>query len=460
MREIIEKFFLSLPQIEATFVALSAVMISLAISYHILMSKNDVRAAIGWVGLVWLVPFVGALLYLLFGVNRLQRKAARLHSGGLDSYSTAGTVQRMDLDGEDFAHLESHLDLVDQLGAGSLQGGNSVHLLDGIFGSDTAGNQFARSLAAASARGVDVRVLLDGIGDFYHWPPASRILRQSGVQVSRFNGSFLPWRMAYLNMRNHRKIMVVDGELGFTGGMNLRAGNLREASPSSATKDVHFQIRGPVVSQMIEIFAEDWQYATGEALSIKPSGENSAAPTIAARGIADGPDEEIDRVSWVLRSILANARKSVSIVTPYFLPDRILSAALMQAALRGVDVRIYLPARSNLRMVAWASRAQYEQLLAGKCRIFHTPRPFNHSKLMVVDNCWTLFGSTNWDPRSLRLNFEFNVECFSKDLAAHIDRYIDRTAAASCEVSLDEVRKYNPLIKFRNGIAWLFSPYL
>jgi len=483
MQEIIEQLVSHLPQIEAAFVAAAFAPISLAISYHIIMSKNDVRAAIGWVGLVWLVPFLGALLYLLLGVNRLKRKAARLHAG-VPETPAQPLPKRVSLDDTACGHLKSHVDLVDQLGAGSLSAGNNIHLLDGgdeafpnmitaideakhsillssyIFGGDTAGSQFARALAGAAARGVDVKVLLDGIGDLYHWPLASRILRKSGVQVARFNGSFLPWRMAYLNMRNHRKILVVDGQLGFTGGMNLRSGNLKNAPKSSAIKDVHFRLTGPVIKQMVDIFADDWRFATGETVSIQTDIKQMENAATIARGIADGPDEEIDRVSWVLRSILGTARSSVSIVTPYFLPDRILFVALVQAALRGVDVRIYVPMKTNLRVVGWAARAQYEQLLEGKCRIFHTPAPFNHSKLMTVDECWTLFGSTNWDPRSLRLNFEFNVECFSKDLARSVASSIDRVAANSIEVHREDVCRTNPLIKFRNGIAWLFSPYL
>ena len=152
--------------------------------------------------------------------------------------------------------------------------------------------------------------------------------------------------------------------------------------------------------------------------------------------------------------------RTVIIVTPYFLPDATLVRALTNAAIRGVDVRIYLPSKNNLPLVAWASSAEFATLLERRVRIFTTAPPFDHTKLMVVDGIWSLIGSTNWDPRSLRLNFEFNVECYDAPLGQELNMLAREKERDSHEVTLNEVNTQHPVIRFRNGVARLLSPYL
>ena len=157
---------------------------------------------------------------------------------------------------------------------------------------------------------------------------------------------------------------------------------------------------------------------------------------------------------------LAEARRSVRIVTPYFLPDAPLIAALRVAALRGVEVDILLPEHGNLRLVQWAATAQLAQVLSWGCRVYLSGPPFDHSKLLVIDNTWSLVGSHNWDPRSLRLNFEYDVECYSADFAARLDAIIDAKIAASRLLPLAELESRSILRRLRDGAAWLAQPYL
>src|SRR5262249_25745614 len=247
----------------------------------------------------------------------------------------------------------------------------------------------------------------------------------------------IPGRLHYSNLRNHRKILVVDGTLGFTGGMNIRHGQLCEPGDPHPIQDLHFRVEGPVVGQLAEIFAMDWEFATNERLEgpawfphLTPSGQSLC------RGIPDGPDLDIDKIVLTILGAIGCARHSIDIVTPYFLPEQPLITALNVAAMRGVAVNILLPEFGNLRLVGWAATAELWQLLQRGCRIWLTPPPFDHTKLMIVDGAWSFIGSANWDPRSLRLNFEFNVECYDHDLASELAAIVHAKRAAARETSL------------------------
>jgi cardiolipin synthase len=457
-------------------------------SAHAILHKRDVRAAIGWIGLIWLVPYGGSVLYALFGINRIRRRASGLRAQRLPARSAerappSRTDPASTLPGA-AGHLMSVARLMDRVTGTGITAGNAVvPLADGgqayrtmlqaidaaertvglstyIFDSDPTGRFFAAALARAVARGVAVRVLIDGVGARYSRPAITGILRSQGVPVAEFLPSLFPLSIHYANLRNHRKILVTDGRTGFTGGMNIRQGHATYGGPN-AIRDVHFRLQGPVVAHFAETFADDWAFTTGEQLL----GEGWfpplwAAGPVFARGIAAGPDEAIERVRWAMLGAMSQARERIRIVTPYFLPDSALSTTLQLAALRGVDVDIVLPERNNLRLVEWASWAQIFQFLARDCRVWLTPPPFDHSKLMTVDGLWSLVGSMNWDPRSLRLNFEFGVECYDAALASEVDALIDHKIGMSRPLTLADVHARSFPTKLRDGAAWLLSPYL
>jgi cardiolipin synthase len=210
-----------------------------------------------------------------------------------------------------------------------------------------------------------------------------------------------------------------------------------------------------------EAFADDWLFTTGESLRLpdwfpKPQ---EAGPVL-ARVVTDGPDEDFEKLRWTLLGALAIARHSVRILTPYFLPDTALVSALNLAAMRGVEVDIVIPARSNLPFVDWASRAMWWQVLEHGCRLWLGPPPFDHSKLILVDAGWVLLGSANWDARSLRLNFELNMECYDPQLAKRLDLLIETKRAAARQITLEEVDARSLPARFRDGLARLLTPYL
>lgn len=460
------------------------VLLSIITSAHIVLTKSDSRSAVGWVGLVWLAPVVGAVLYVMFGINRIRRRGHERTAQRLVAPTAITRPEEFRLPAER-AHLLPLTHLVDKVSGRALTSGNTIHPLEGgdaaypemvaaidaaehtvglatyIFDSKRAGTMFLDALERAVARGVEVRVLVDAVGARYSWPPIIRALRRRKVPVARFERTFLPWRMPYMNLRNHRKILVVDGRIGFAGGMNIREGSLLSTNPRKPVLDLHFRVEGPVVAQLVATFLDDWEFTTHETLDgpgwyprLEKVGD------VIARGIADGPDLNFDKARYCLLGALACAQSSVRVVTPYFVPDARLITAMNVTAMRGVKVEIILPEKSNLALVQWASTAQLWQLLRRECRVFYSPPPFDHTKLMVVDGAWAFIGSTNWDARSLRLNYEFDIECYGEQLVAELTRLVDARLEAAREVTLADMDRRSLPIKLRDGVARLAAPYL
>jgi cardiolipin synthase A/B len=471
-------------------VAALTIFISVVASGHALLFKKDSRSAVLWVSLIWLTPLVGAVLYFLLGVNRIRRKAVLLR-GGMERFRAAPAAAPCE-DTEIKQQLPEHSEqlcalarVVNQAVERPLLPGNlveplvngdaaypamlgaiasaktSISLSTYIFDRDEAGLAFAAELGKAVRRGVSVRVLIDATGTRYSWPPILGTLRREKVPYARFLPAFRLWRLMSINLRNHRKILVVDGRVGFTGGMNIRVGHWLEKKPSDPVQDLHFRVEGPVVSHLQEDFADDWNFTTGESLrgdAWFPPLESCGSAIV--RGITDGPDEDYDKLRWTILGGLAAARESVRIATPYFLPDSTIISALNLAAMRGVRVEILLPEKNNLPFVHWASRAHWWQVLERNCQIWLTPPPFDHTKIMLVDSAWAMVGSANWDPRSLRLNFEFNLECYDADLAQNLGALMDKKLKKGRRVTLEEVDGRSVPIRLRDGIARLFTPFL
>jgi cardiolipin synthase A/B len=469
------------PHIAAGFDLLAALLASI----HALLNKRDTRATTIWIGVVWLMPLFGPILYLSLGVNRIRRRAVKLGVHKSFSRPVPENLGEPEHDGAE--HLKMLARVVSRIVAQPLTFGNkieplvngdaafpamlaaiesakkSVSLSSYIFDNDASGNQFVVALKDAVKRGVAVRVLVDSAGTRYSWPPITFKLRRAKIPFAKFLPAsiFTPWRVATINLRNHRKSLIVDGQIAFTGGMNIRHGNVLAEKPKSPVQDLQFRVAGPVVAQLQESFVSDWAFTTGEILDGKlwfPDLRKSG--NVIARAVMDGPDGDFENARWAFLAALAEAQNSVQILTPYFLPDNALVTALNLASLRGVRVDIILPAKNNLPFVQWASRAMWWQVLERGCKIWLTPPPFDHSKLMIVDGHWVLLGSANWDARSLRLNFELNVECYGREFAQEMEKIIEKKISAAREVNLSEVDERPMPAKLRDAIARLFSPYL
>lgn len=467
------------------------IALSLLSAGHALFFKRTPQSALVWVAVCLAFPFVGPVIYFLFGINRVRTRARKLEGkrppiriepGGGTSIETV-KYGPADLDvsraAADIARISdnvTHLPLV---------GGNRIDLLHNgeeaypamlqaienasrrvflctyIFDTDATGKKFIDALAAAAQRGVEVRVIVDGFGTLYSRPRATTLLENAGVKCTRFlPPRLLPMPMLHINLSTHRKTLVADGDIGFTGGMNI--GDRHMVDMPDAKKrvvDTHFRLTGPIVRQLEQSFLEDWFFCTGEAL------EPTAAPTVSrgkavCRTIADGPNEPVDKLSTILVGAVATARKRVIIMTPYFLPSVEMISAIQTTVLRGTPVDIVLPSVNNLPYIQWASNNMLWELLYWGANVYFQPPPFVHSKLFVADGQYAQVGSANIDPRSLKLNFELNVEIFDRDVVEGISDYMDEKIARSRRISLEDIDSRPLSAKTRDALMWLFSPYL
>jgi cardiolipin synthase A/B len=462
-------------ELAGTALAGGGLVAAVAASGHALLYKRRPQSAFGWIALCFTLPLAGAALYYVFGINRVKTRARKLltrHPVEVCPTDYVGAPPPGFEPLGRLGHAITHLPLTTGNEVGVLHNGEQtfpamlaairgatrrVFMSTYIFDTGPLGREFIAALADAAARGVDVRVLVDGIGELYSLPRAGALLRRQGVRVARF----LPPRvwppLFSVNLRNHRKILVVDGWIGFTGGANIRESYL--VDDGHRIVDLHVRLAGPVVAQIEAVFLRDWQFVTGESAAASPT--HAELPGRAeCRAIADGPERSHDRLTELLVGAIAAARRRVAIMTPYFLPPRELIAPLQAASLEGVDVAVILPALNNLPYVHRATRHMLWEMLERGVRFYYQPGPFVHSKLFYVDDDYAQVGSANLDPRSLRLNFEMNVEIYDRAFVAQLCAHFETVRARSTRITTQLVDGRPLRTKLVDGAAWLFSPYL
>ena len=444
---------------------------ALAASLHALLTKPDPRSAVSWIALCCLFPLGGSILYWLFGINRVATHAQPQDPAAAEVKLIApgaGPLAQLMHTGDALSGVECVAgNSIEPLHNGEVafprmlraiaEAQRSVWLATYIFQTDAVGREFVAALAAATARGAHVRVLVDGIGEWYDWPHVVPVLRQAGVTAARFlPPRLLPPSLA-LNCRNHRKLLVIDGTTAFTGGMNLGG---REVGGSTGRRmsDIHFELHGPVVAQLGETFAADWRFATGESLQV-PQAAGAAGESV-CRVVTGGPDESPDKLLLLILTAIATAQREVQIMTPYFIPPPELIAALQSAALRGLQVSLLLPSQSNLRYVDWATMHWLPALIKRGVQVFLQQPPFSHAKLFIIDRQYAQIGSVNVDTRSLRLNFEIAVELFCATQCAQLASFISELQQRAGRLTWAQVSRVAPLAGVRNSLCWLISPYL
>jgi cardiolipin synthase len=340
------------------------------------------------------------------------------------------------------------------------QARNRVLLVTYILNSDRVGSRFANALESAVGRGVEVLVLVDGVGEMYSWRRASKALRKRGINAARFLPPRLLPPSIYLNLRNHRKLLIVDHDVAFAGGMNISDHHIASDEGPRRVSDVHFKLQGPIIDSLAEIFYRDWHFTTGEKHENDQQCSPVANGNADCRAIPDGPDGELDALALTIQSVVCSASESVEIMTPYFLPSRELIASLQTAALRGVSVRIVLPGKNNLFYIHWANRNTLTELLRWGIEAYYQPAPFCHSKILCVDQEYSLIGSANLDPRSLRLNYELGVEVFSTELCSELRAHFESVVAASEPIKYEQLVSRSVPTRLRDSAVALFSPYL
>lgn len=460
---------------------------ALCCAVHALLHKKDPQSALAWVASVMLLPFLGSLAYSLFGISRADSLAGRLLDEASRRQDSSDKVLDRRLNTEEDVVLPQQWEAL-RVGRAitgrPMMRGNRLELLKNgeeaypamleairnarrmvclstyIFKGDKTGRAFAEALGDAAERGVDVRLIVDGFGGLiYSLHKPWRRLAARGVKVQMFLPPRLWPPMFAINLRTHRKVLACDGNVAFTGGMNIGDHHLVSLPGRGRVQDIHFRCTGPVAARLQEAFLMDWAFVS--KLPTPPSGvEPEEAGNSHCRLVFDGLGRQREDIHQLLCGVISSARRRVIIFTPYFIPPRELSGALVAAVQRGVCVDIILPAKNNLFYVHHASRRYQRQLAKMGVRIWYQPPPFAHTKLLLVDDWYALFGSANLDPRSLFLNFELNVEAADPDFQSELSAYAGEVLSRSRRMTPQDYEKMSIPSRLFDSLCWLMSPYI
>ena len=478
----------------ATTLLIADWLVRLGLSFRIIMRGRPVGFTLAWLAVVMSVPLVGALAYLMFGELRLGRRradwAARVH--GPYRQWLADLHNRSQVDwpalGDDCRSLSqlcesavgipalpgNELQLLDNAAAtfralvtdiDAAQ--RTVHLEFYIWEEGGAADEVVAALLRASQRGVICRLLLDAVGshDFLESDLPQR-LRDGGVHLhAALPVGFLRMLFYRLDLRMHRKIAVIDGEIAYTGSMNLVDPRyFKQQAGVGQWVDAMARLRGPAVEGLGVTFLEDWELETGEGIErLSETGDIHAVAdcgTSVVQVIPSGPVLPSEAIQSILLSTIYSARQDLILTTPYFVPDELLLTALLSAAGRGVRVTIVLPARVDSRLVRLASQAHKGDLLAAGVRIMLFEGGLLHTKSITVDGRVSLFGSLNLDPRSLQLNFEITLAVFDEKFTGHLRDLQNAYIESSRAMELALWQKRSALVRFADNAARLLSPLL
>jgi len=468
----------SLPPLEIVWVTIAAV--------YIILQRRSAHATLAWIFTLAFFPILGITLYTVLGPRRYERRKKRraralaavhesttmidAHRG--DSAGSRSQLARMlectvgragrprRADARLFFDGKSKYDALE---AAIREAGRHIHLEYYIWEPDVTGTRLRDLLIERAEAGVEIRVLVDGFGSSNahdrFWQP----LRDAGGQVRRFNEvTLMRWRPRMVNFRTHRKIVVLDGIVGFTGGMNVTDVHTSDVSNEAAWRDTHLEIRGHAVKGLQMVFFEDWHYAGGDAPEVDrylPTGSSLDFGKYTAQIVSSGPDENLDAIHKLFFTAIAAAKERVQLTTPYFVPDETVLAALTAAALGGVDVRVLVPEGGDQPFVAAAARSYYPELLEAGVKIYEMTDPVLHAKTLVVDDL-AVIGTANTDTRSFRLNFEVVVAFEERELADELAVVFERDLSSADRVSLDALRKAPLTRRLVSSVARLFSPIL
>lgn len=467
--------------------AILAYGVGILCSIHALMTKTRTSSsALAWIVVCTALPVLGAFLYLTIGQDRLGRRReselrrARARFRSLHPLNPSPSAPKFTIPSSPTEFLSR---MIERLSGARLLDGNSTDVyVDGeraypmmldaianakrsiavqfyIFDDDRVGKEFRTALIARASAGVQVRVLYDAAGCARNWSGFWKPFSESGVRVAPFMPLRPIKRKWQINLRNHRKILICDGEVAFTGSMNVSARHL--LGEGGASHDIMLKVRGPVVAALSDVFADDWFYASGEDLKEEGWISHAAADgRIRMQVLESGPDQDTPVFHRVLLSAIHQARHSTILVTPYFVPDTSLLDALTLSVARGIRVELLVPERPDHLLVRLASQEALHQLTRAGAIVRTRAGPMIHMKLAIVDEELTLVGSSNLDNRSFFLNFEADLAIFGTEFAAKAKELVEAELAYSAPMSVFAHLEDGALQRFARRIATLMSPVL
>lgn len=464
--------------------SLVSIAVYLAAIYAAWRAANTARTpqgAVGWVVFLLAAPYVGVLTYLFLGHHRyrdylVSRRASNQVVAAARQFAARYPVQTP----------PEHLPLrpFEDIAAVPATGGNDMALLidgpetfDALFAAidgaqsyilaqfyilrdDATGWAFTERLLAAAARGVHVRLLIDPVGS--HSTPESMLdrLRQAGIEAPSKKALRRRAGRLQINYRNHRKSLVIDGQTGFTGGLNVGEEYMGRDPDFGDWRDTFVTLKGPVVAQLQLLFTEDWHWATGHSLiPVLHWAPEPAQADMDALILGTGPADTYESGTMLFLSCLQGAQERIWIASPYFVPDAEVLGGLKQAALRGIEVRILVPEIIDHRLPWLAARAMFDECQAAGVEFWLYTEGFMHQKAILVDNAMAAVGTMNLDNRSFHLNFEVMAAWFDPRAAAAVAQMLRRDFARARRL---EVRLADQPILVRLGapIARLFAPLL
>lgn len=459
----------------------------LLLPWVLLKKTVNPSAAIAWMMGIVFLPYLGALLVLVFGVNRVarhkeeKRAASQRIRQRLPDHALSGAQARRELtplqqklrhaaetldcpppvEGNELRLMPDTKEAFDRLEQILLDARQSLHVEFYMWHSDQIGTRLRDLLIRKAQEGVTVRFLYDGIGSIRLGRGFLRPLRKAGAQVSPFLPSRDFRERWSINLRNHRKLIVADGRVGFTGGMNVGDEYLGRNPKYGFWRDTQLTLRGPAVWQMQRVFAQDWHYATGEEIiSADLFPEPQADGDVLAHIIAGGPDQNIEMFHSLMFAAVTEAEETISLATAYFVPPQSLSVALEMAARTGVRVRLLVAKEATYLWTLLAGRSYYDSLLRAGVEIYEYEKGLFHGKTLTVDGQWSLVGTPNFDMRSLTINFEVAAALFDDRIAAQLEDQFEKDIRNAVRIDPDQWSRRSTWHRLGERFARLFAPIL
>ena len=459
----------------------------LLIRWVLLTRKRYPSSSVAWILTILMLPILGGVLFLLFGVNKIERrKKQRLESLSSFDSEVPNLAQFHIIPGDDFhPAVKQLMRLAKRIAGTSPTSGNRIELIDDtnralglieqaiaaaretihleyyIWQPDETGSRIRDLLIDRARQGVTVRFLYDKLGSMRLGRKFLKPMRDAGIQTAPFlPGQSLRERFSF-NLRSHRKIVITDGRVGFTGGMNIGDEYLGKNKKLGYWRDTHLRFTGPTVLQLQHVFAEDWYFATNEELTnprLYPQPESTGQVT--AQVLPGEPSGDVDVFYTLMFAAINEAHDRITLATSYFVPPSALATALETAAMRGVKVRLLLSGRSANPATLYAARSYYDSLLAAGVEIHEYTRGILHSKTLTIDGRWSLVGTPNFDARSLILNFEVAVAMYDAGIALELEEQYTRDLKHAQKITLEDRAKVKGWRILVENTARLFAPVL
>lgn len=463
---------------------------AIPVAVMVILEKRSPFKTIAWILILILIPIFGLVFYLFFGQEyRKQKLFSRRGVKSLRKIRRLSTKQLREIEhtdlqlSPDVLEKKNLIRLLLNNSDSLLTTGNQLHILNNgdetfnaifkaiksakhhihleyyIFENDKIGSQLKKLLIDKSREGVEVRIIVDDVGS---WDLKERFfeeLRENGIEIYPFMEVRFPRLTSRVNFRNHRKILIVDGKIGFTGGVNIADRYIHGKPKIGPWRDTHLQITGDAVATMQVVFAADWYFVINENLTgekyFRPlTEENGTAVQISA----SGPDSDWENIEQAYLSAILSARKYVYLTSPYLMPPQTLVSALKTAALSGVDVRLIIPEKSDAITPKWCSFSYVEQFLEAGIKIYFYQKGFIHSKTLMIDDVFSTIGTTNLDFRSLETNFEINAFIYERKFTRLMLKHFIHDLRDSREIKLAEWEKRPWHFKLRESLAHIVSP--